>query len=84
MFTCWLTYGYFNVFSNNVNKKTNKKALFFGYPFSIEIRTISTIISLKCADFLALAGIVVLGLLAKENLAQPRASPLAATKKFFM
>jgi len=28
MLACWLTYGYFNAFSNNVNKKTNKKALF--------------------------------------------------------
>ena len=28
MFACWLTYVYFNVLSNNVNKKTNKKALF--------------------------------------------------------
>ncbi len=28
MLAFWLTYGYFNVYSNNVNKKTNKKALF--------------------------------------------------------
>jgi len=28
MLAFWQTYGYFNVFSNNVNKKTNKKALF--------------------------------------------------------
>ena len=28
MFAYWLTYGNFNVFTNNVNKKTNKKALF--------------------------------------------------------
>jgi len=28
MFACWLTCGYFNVFSNDVNKKMNKKALF--------------------------------------------------------
>ena len=28
MFACWRTYGYFNVFSNNVNKKMTKKALF--------------------------------------------------------
>ncbi len=28
MFVCWITYGYFNVFSNIVNKKMNKKALF--------------------------------------------------------
>ena len=24
MFACWLTYVYFNVFANNVNKKMNK------------------------------------------------------------
>jgi len=29
MLAFWLTYWYFNVFPNNVNKKTNKKALFF-------------------------------------------------------
>ena len=28
MLACWLTYVYFNVFSNNVNKKMTKKALF--------------------------------------------------------
>ena len=28
MLAFWLTYVYFNVFSNNVNKKMNKKALF--------------------------------------------------------
>jgi hypothetical protein len=28
MLAFWQTYGYFNVFSNNVNKKMNKKALF--------------------------------------------------------
>jgi hypothetical protein len=28
MSACWLTYGYFNVFPNNVNKKMTKKALF--------------------------------------------------------
>jgi len=28
MLACWQTCGYFNVFSNNVNKKMNKKALF--------------------------------------------------------
>ena len=28
MFACWQTYVYFNVLSNSVNKKTNKKALF--------------------------------------------------------
>jgi len=28
MLACWQTYGYFNVVSNNVNKKMTKKALF--------------------------------------------------------
>jgi len=28
MLACWQTFVYFNVFTNNVNKKTNKKALF--------------------------------------------------------
>jgi len=28
MFACWQTCGYFNIFSNDVNKKTAKKALF--------------------------------------------------------
>ena len=28
MFACWLTYVYFNIASNNVNKKKEKKALF--------------------------------------------------------
>ena len=28
MFACWLTYVYFNVFTNNVNKKMTKKELF--------------------------------------------------------
>ena len=28
MFACWQTYGYFNIFSNIVNKKMIKKALF--------------------------------------------------------
>jgi hypothetical protein len=32
MFACWLTIVYFNVFTNNVNKKMTKKALFFGHP----------------------------------------------------
>jgi hypothetical protein len=40
--------------------KTAKKALFFGHPFSIEIQTLSSIISLKRAEFLVLAGIAVL------------------------
>ncbi len=42
-------------------QKKAKKAPFLAALFSIEIRTISPIISLKCAEFLALAGIVVLG-----------------------
>jgi len=29
MFACWQTIVYFNVFSNNVNKKITKKAFFF-------------------------------------------------------
>ena len=32
MFAYWLTYVYFNVFTNNVNKKMNKKALFLATP----------------------------------------------------
>jgi hypothetical protein len=32
MLACWLTYGYFSVFSNIVNKKMNKKALFLATP----------------------------------------------------
>ncbi len=39
------------------DKKTAKKHL-FGCLFSIEIRTLSPIISLKCADFFVLMGIV--------------------------
>jgi hypothetical protein len=31
MLACWLIYVYFNVFSNYVNKKMNKKALFFSH-----------------------------------------------------
>jgi len=38
-----------------------KKVLFFGRTFSIEIRTLSSIISLKCAEFLVLTGIAGLG-----------------------
>jgi len=34
MLACWLTYGHFNIDSNNVNKKMDKKQLFFGCPFS--------------------------------------------------
>jgi len=37
-----------------------KKELFLAALFPIEIRTISPIISLKCADFLVLTGIAVL------------------------
>ncbi len=36
------------------DKKTAKKALFWAALFPIEIRTLSPIISLKCADFLVL------------------------------
>ena len=51
------------------DKKNGQEAPFFGHPFSIEIRTISPIISLKYAEFVVLtpvygvrgqAGIVVL------------------------
>ena len=59
MFACWQTYVYFNIDSNNVNKKMTKKALFLAAFFTIEIGTLSLIISLKCAEFLALAGIEV-------------------------
>jgi len=31
MFACWLTLVYFNIFTNNVNKKMTKKALFFAH-----------------------------------------------------
>ena len=31
MLACWLTYWYFNIVSNIVNKKTNKKALFLRF-----------------------------------------------------
>jgi len=66
MFACWplrerLTWAYFNVFSNNVNKKMTKNALFLPTFFPIEIGTLSFIISLKCAEFLALTGNAVLG-----------------------
>jgi hypothetical protein len=39
-----------------------KKSAFFDHPFSIEIQAISPIISLKCAELLALTGIVVVGI----------------------
>jgi hypothetical protein len=42
-------------------QKNGKKALFLVILFPIEIGTISPIISLKCADFLALMGIVGFG-----------------------
>jgi len=38
MFACWLTYGYFNVFTNNVNKKMNKKALFLATYEELEVK----------------------------------------------
>jgi len=40
--------------------KAEGEGVFGGCPFSIEIRTLSPIISLKLAEFLALTGIVVL------------------------
>gem|GEM_PF-5636372 len=71
-----------------------KKALLFGHPFSIEIRTISPIISLKHAEFLALtpacgcAGVHpggrrelwVLGIINHRCTWINLARPLAATK----
>jgi hypothetical protein len=59
MFACWLTYGYFNTISNKSQQKMTKKALFLAAFFPIEIGTLSPIISLKHAKFLALAGIEV-------------------------
>jgi len=56
MFACWplrdrLTYGYFNIVSNIVNKKMAKKQLFLAAFFHSEIGTLSPIISLKRAEF---------------------------------
>jgi len=51
MFACWQTYGYFNIVSNIVNKKTVKKHFFLAALFHSEIRTLSPIISLKRAEF---------------------------------
>ena len=45
------------------DKKTAKKVLYWSTFFTIEIRTISPIISLKCADFLVLTGIAVWGII---------------------
>jgi len=39
-----------------------KKALILDALLNIEIRTLSSIISLKCADFLVLTGIVIWGI----------------------
>jgi len=44
--------GILTYFQTKVNKKTAKKAPFLVILFPIEIRTISRIISLKCAEFL--------------------------------
>jgi len=54
--------GGFTDFQTKVNKKVAKIALFSATNFPIEIRTISPIILLKCADFLALWGMWVLGI----------------------
>jgi len=62
MLACWQTYGYFNIYSNIVNKKNPKITKILATFFSIEIGTISPIIPLKCAEFLALMGIVVSGI----------------------
>ena len=32
MLACWLTYGYFNVNSNNNQQKNDQKSTFFGHP----------------------------------------------------
>ncbi len=45
----------------------NKKALFLVILFPIEIRTLAHIISLKHADFLALIGNEVLGIIWAED-----------------
>jgi hypothetical protein len=65
MLACWplrdrLTCGYFNIVSNIVNKKMDKKQLFLAALFHSEIRTLAPIISLRRAEFLDLAGIEVL------------------------
>ncbi len=44
MLACWLTYVYFNVFANNVNKKMSKKALFLA-PENAEIAENTEILS---------------------------------------
>jgi len=44
------------------DKETAKKALFLAALFPIEIRTLSRIISLKCAEFIELWGMWVLGI----------------------
>ncbi len=62
MFACWQTYDYFNIVSNNVNKKMTKNELFLAAFFPIEIGNLSSIISLKNAEFLTLAGSADLGL----------------------
>jgi len=61
MFACRQTYEYFNIISNKSQKKTARKAPFLVILFPIEIRTLSPIISLKYAEFLALMGNSVLG-----------------------
>jgi len=48
--------GILTQFQTKVNKKTAKKHLFLAALFPIEIRTLSPIISLKCAEFVALMG----------------------------
>ena len=62
--------GYFNIIPNKSQEKRAKRHFFGATLYPIEIRTLSRIISLKCADFLVLtpvygvrgqAGIVVLG-----------------------
>ena len=54
MFACWQTYGYFNVITNNVNKKMAKKALFFGQPETVEGNAIERIEQMILRENLAL------------------------------
>ena len=67
MLACWQTYRYFNIDSNIVNKKMPKKKLFLVTFFPIEIGTLSPIISLKHAEFLALMGNFILYILLPES-----------------
>jgi len=52
MLACWLTYVYFNIDSNNVNKKMTKNELFLVIPL-LSIGDVSTHHSLKAPPFVA-------------------------------